>query len=352
MAASRYLIAAFGLAALMTPAPAPAKELYAFKVGQWSGRAWQSDKTGKFSHCVVRTSYKSGLRLSFSNFASGRFSIGLFKKEWQLGQGKRYPINVLVDGKDVGSFRARALTDQLLNLFLPADHRVVRQLRLGSVLTIRAAKRDFRLVLTDSAKAIDRIKACVDLRRQAEPNTATAANPFARDLGAAPVSGAAAGASAAGSGRSGNIQGFIRNLLGNAGLKDIRFESPGKRKSKAVIASWRAPGIYGNYMVVRHRGRSIDEVTGPFLARLGKTCKGRYGYGADVARPAGKYLLKKSSAACSADGKGRFYVFATSVRSAQTIVIITHVARDRGQENLRQVNSELENVLANMLNRI
>lgn len=150
--------------------------------------------------------------------------------------------------------------------------------------------------------------------------------------------------------RQARIEGFIRDLLGNAGLKDIRFETPDKRKSKRVMASWRAPGIYGLYMVVKHRGRSIDEVTGPLLARLGKSCKGRYGYGADVARRAGKYLLKKSSAACSVDGRGRFYVFATSVRSARTIVIITHVARDRSQEDLRQVNGELENVLASMLN--
>lgn len=351
MRASRYLIGALGLAAVMSAAPAPAKELYSFKVGQWAGRAWQSDKTGKFSHCVVRARYPSGLSLSLSHFASGRFSLGLYKKEWRLGRGKRYTIRILVDGKRVGSYRARALTDQLLNFFVPAKHRLVRRLRLGSVLVVQAAQRDFRFVLTDSAKAIDRISSCVELARQ-NTQPKSSANPFARDLEAVPAPGASGGAGAPGAERNVRIQGFIRKLLGDAGLDDIRFEPPGKRKSKSVMASWRAPGVYGLYMVVNHRGRSIDEVTGPFLARLGKTCKGRYGYGADVARHAGKYLLKKSSAACSADGKGRFYVFATSVRSARTIVIVTHVARDRSQENLRRVNRELENVLANMLNRL
>jgi hypothetical protein len=361
MHAFGYVTAAFGLAAMMmaAPAPASAKELYAFKVGQWSGRAWQSDKTGKFSHCVVRARYPGGLSLSLSHFASGRFSIGLYKKEWRLGSGKRYTISILVDGKNYGSYRARALTDQLLNLLLPIKHRLVRRLRLGSVLVIRAAQRDFRFVLTDSAKAIDRIRACVELRSQTA-RTNGAANPFARDLGAAPARSpapaptpeGAAGMGAPASGRRTSLQKFIRNVLGNAGLKGINFEPPGTRKSKSVMASWRVPGIYGLYMVVKHQGRSIDEVTGPFLARLGKSCKGRYGYGADVARSAGKYLLKKSSAACSVDGQGRFYVFATSVRGAQSIVIITHVARGQGRADLRQVNTELENVLANMLNRL
>lgn len=352
MPISRALIAALGLTALVAADQAAAKELYSFKVGQWAGRAWQSDQTGKFSHCVVRVTHPNGVKFSLSFFVSGRFSLALYKKEWRLGKGKRYPIRLLVDGQDLGSYRARSLTDQLLSLFVPGNHRLIRRIRFGSMLTVRAAQRDFRFALTDSAKAIDRIKSCVNLAREDTP--AAGENPFARDLGAGatPSPGSRNKDLAARPARNTRIQGFIRKLLGNAGLSGIRFEPPGKRKSKSIVASWRAPGVYGLYMVVKHGGRSIDEITGPFLARLGKSCKGRYGYGADVARRAGKYLLKKSTAACSAEGKGRFYVFATSVRSAQSIVIITHVARNRGEEDMRQVNSELENVLAGMLRKL
>ncbi len=354
------------LAVSQVPRTADGKELYTFKVGQWAGRAWQNDRTGKFSHCSVRVRYRSGLRFSLSHFASGRYSIALQKPEWRLGKGQRYDIRILVDNKDLGRFRATALSEQLLGLFLSGSSIVLQRLRLGSELTIRAAQKDFRFKLTDSAKALDRIKACVELARKSAGGGAN--NPFARDLGAAPgPAPGSAGAPASGSamapaapgdplarrGSSGpRLQGFIATLLRNAGLQDFRFEPPGTRKSKNIVASWRAPGIYGLYMVVKHRGRSIEEVTGPFLARVGRSCKGRYGYAADVERRAGTYTVKKSSAACSSEGKGRFYVFATSVRSPHSIVVITHVARDRGEEEVRAVNTELEKVLLSMLGKL
>jgi hypothetical protein len=352
------IVVLVALAASLVPRTADAKELYAFKVGQWAGRAWHNDRTGKFSHCSVRVRYRSGLRFSLSHFASGRYSIALQKPEWRLGKGQRYDVRILVDGKDLGQFQARALSDQLLGLFLPGNSPILQRLRWGSALTIRAAQKDFRFPLTDSAKALDRIKACVELGRRSASGGAN--NPFARDLGAAPgpAPGSAAAPAAPGDalGRRGSsgtrLQGFIATLLRNAGLQGFRFEPPGTRKSKNIVASWRAPGIYGLYMVVRHQGRSIEEVTGPFLARLGRSCKGRYGYAADVARRAGKYIVKKSSAACSSEGKSRFYVFATSVRSPHSIVVITHVARDRGEEEVRTVNTELEKVLTSMLGKL
>lgn len=352
MRVAKWTIAAMALAFWLIPDTGHAKALYTFKVGQWSGRAWQNDRTGKFSHCTVSMRYRSGLRFALSHFVSGRYSIALHKREWRLGKGKRYGVQLLVDGKSLGRFRAKALSDRLLSLFLSGASPVVKRLRNGNVLVIRAAQRDFRFKLTDSAKAIDRIKGCVALGRQsAEPKDS---NPFARDLGAG--RGTSSSPPARSLSRRGStnprLEGFIRTLLQNAGLTGIRFDPPKKRKSRTVAASWRAPGLFGQYMVVNHKGRSIDEVTGPFLASLGRKCKGRYGYGADVARQSGSYLIKRSSAACSAKGKGRFYVFATSVRSARTIVIITHVARDRRQAELREMNGELEKVLATMLARL
>jgi hypothetical protein len=59
---------------------AESKKLYDFKVGNWSGYAWQSNKTGKFSHCTVKAIYKSDIQLSFTHYRSKGFSIDLKKR--------------------------------------------------------------------------------------------------------------------------------------------------------------------------------------------------------------------------------------------------------------------------------
>jgi hypothetical protein len=54
----------------------------AFKYNKWIGEALTNDKTGGFSHCIVGSTYVSGITLGFNVFANGNVNIGFKRPDW------------------------------------------------------------------------------------------------------------------------------------------------------------------------------------------------------------------------------------------------------------------------------
>jgi hypothetical protein len=144
-------------------------------------------------------------------------------------------VHLLTDGKKLGRFKGTVLSNQLLAVYLAKNTRVIQELRLGNRLTVRAARQDFHFRLTNSAKAISRIKSCVNLVVRAKDRHT---NPFARDLNRNETSNRKTKPNPFSPSDKTKVKtvvrDFIRIVLESAGLKGFKFYTPKGKNRKRI----------------------------------------------------------------------------------------------------------------------
>lgn len=173
------------LLALVTNAEAA--RLKPLKLGQWEGGIYVNDKTGRFSHCVVSASYKSGIRLLFSVTRGQHWSMGFAKNGWKLELGETYPVLYQVDKRKIQNGKAKARGKSLAVVELPAETAIFNQMRRGRILRVKAGNDILSFKLTGTNKVLSALLRCskkyndfiIDGQGRLGSNTGQSDNPFA-----------------------------------------------------------------------------------------------------------------------------------------------------------------------------
>ncbi len=108
----RVLAASLAITALCAfsgPALSETSVLDRFQVAGWNGEVY-ADQRGEFSHCIVTAGYNSGIELMFVLDRGSKFRVRLFDPRWELPRHEAFPVDVSIDGRDLGRLDAVAIS--------------------------------------------------------------------------------------------------------------------------------------------------------------------------------------------------------------------------------------------------
>ncbi|MDQ7250933.1 hypothetical protein [Dongia sedimenti] len=176
----RGSVAAFGgvlvcaIAALIGLAPAEAKNVNEFTVGQWGGYSYTDDSNGQFVDCEIWTP-ANGDQVQFGIAIPKDYSLELwlYSKPWSLPANQSYPISYWVDRNQ--QYRGRAETYDQYNVLIKveSDQAVYDELKAGNEVTFRTQNQDYVFDLSGSRAALSRLLNCVD-----QYSKTASTNPF------------------------------------------------------------------------------------------------------------------------------------------------------------------------------
>ena len=153
-------LSVFAILSIAAASNASAAKLKSLEYGQWKGGIYVNDETGRFSHCVVSASYKSGIRLLFSVTRGQQWSMGFAKDNWKLDVGETYPILYQVDKRKVQKGQAKARGKSLAVVSLPPKAVIFNQMRRGRMLRVKAGEDILSFRLTGTNRVLSALLKC------------------------------------------------------------------------------------------------------------------------------------------------------------------------------------------------
>lgn len=139
----------------------------AWKVGNWTGAAYRSNQTGRFSFCQMWVRYNSGIWLYFRQYPSYNLYVGMARQNWTLKTNGRYIMAFFIDGRFVR--RARGIVEpnntRRIWLALGTDRCTRHRLRRGFHLTLVNNNQRYRFRLTATSVGLNALERCVNANR-------------------------------------------------------------------------------------------------------------------------------------------------------------------------------------------
>lgn len=156
----RAVIAVVALTACLVSIPTTAQ---AWRVGNWVGSGYTSNRTGAFSHCMMWVRYRSGITLYFLQFPNYNLYIGMGKPSWSMNPQGNYTMQLQIDGRIVRSARGRVLAGNVRRIWLGlgTDRYTRNRLQRGIMLTLINGSQRYRFRLTATAVALARLERCI-----------------------------------------------------------------------------------------------------------------------------------------------------------------------------------------------
>lgn len=130
-------------------------------VGNWSGGSFTNDATGRFSHCAVSASYKSGVRMLTSVTSRYSWMLGFAKPEWRLKPGGTLRLRLTFDRRDTIDVVADIKTPSLITIGMPANSRLIDAFRQGHFLELVANDARYTFALTSTSEMLPALVECV-----------------------------------------------------------------------------------------------------------------------------------------------------------------------------------------------
>lgn len=279
----RRLTLAAALAAIMSlPLPAGADMMpgSSFTSGEWQGAAY--DRNGRFSHCAVNATYRSGIRVLFSVSSDWTWRIGFAHGDWKFTTGESAPITFWIDGFAPYQVTATAARPDLVLAELPDKAALFEQFQRGYKLTVVALNRQYGFNLTGTFVALDRLAQCVMAQRQNA------------GLGGAPAPSGAAPATPPpppAPGRATLEQRLeatklVANIMARSEMSSFRILSDkevkaiGSRYLNNADVVWQAPGLLGILRIIpKGTAKGLNDTASELLASEAKACKGTFASG-------------------------------------------------------------------------
>ena len=115
------------------PLPNPNRKT-PFKSGNWRGAAYY--KNGRFTHCAMSASYKSGSKLIIGLERTKAMSIGVTHPQWRMTKGQRMGVNFSVDGRPGLSAMAKVISPTHYAAFFKSNREFFGMIRTGKTLAI------------------------------------------------------------------------------------------------------------------------------------------------------------------------------------------------------------------------
>lgn len=282
---------AFALASstalLLFPALAAEPSLIdTFAIAGWDGKAYANDR-GEFTHCLVSAGYKSGIRLMFLMTEKYELFVRLGDDRWDLPKGEDFTVRASVDGRDLGSFDAYALSAIGIQMSLGNALGILDLLKRGERLEIQAARGTFGFKLVGTAKSLATLRACVDHHGK---RVAVTANPFSSGpTASAPAADAnpfavrsTSQASPARDPRDGKSdlsagtlkdQNIAAAILEKAGFEGFEFVDTSQ--DPHLLARWKGRDYYGNIKTLKSQ-EPPTKVLVEMMSLAAKDCRGGF----------------------------------------------------------------------------
>jgi hypothetical protein len=173
----RGLVAALGAVFVcgMTAAiaPAEAKQIDEFTLGQWAGFSYTNDQDGQFTDCEIWAWNRDNVQIGISVLKNWSLELWLNSKAWNLPADQSYPISYWIDRNKQYSGRAQTYSGKFVVIAVERDQDVFDELQNGGRVTFRTQNEDYVFDLSGSRAALNRLLDCVD-RHGKEAST----NPF------------------------------------------------------------------------------------------------------------------------------------------------------------------------------
>jgi hypothetical protein len=249
------------------------------RVANWYGGAY-ADAEGKFSHCAMSASYKSGILMIFSVSKNYSWRVGWTSETWRFTPGQKVPIAVYVDGSGPFNLEAVARTDKVATAELPSKASIFDLMRKGYNMQVYAEGRTYGFNLDGTYAALTEILACVDQRT----GVASRSQPPAPAPAMIPRANPNSTSNVAAEDRLEATK-VVANILAQGemiGFRILSDKEVAETKSEYLQKSdvvWRAEGVFGTLRVIPKAEGATSDIAAAVLASDAKACKGQFASG-------------------------------------------------------------------------
>lgn len=154
---------AIGLAVTMslaTPAQAKSGLHKKLVIGNWKGGVYYDKSTGFFTHCSLRTRYKSRITLGYSINDQLGLSLLIAKASWKFNPGATMTASYQVDRHPSISGTATAQTKHRLQIDASSNPSFINHLRRGRELKVQLGQDLLRFDLRSSTSILKSVHTC------------------------------------------------------------------------------------------------------------------------------------------------------------------------------------------------
>jgi hypothetical protein len=174
----RYALCLGALTTILFAPGAQAAILEEFSVKDWSGMALADDQTGRLASCAIYSKFQNGATLFLIKHKDGGWALSLVHADWALAENTPYPLQYRVDREPYVAETGIALGSDQIGVTLPDDDPVIAQIRRGTLLTVLFAGKEYGFELSNSGKALQATKECVERNRDAVAPQIANENPL------------------------------------------------------------------------------------------------------------------------------------------------------------------------------
>lgn len=135
------------------------------------------DRNGKFSHCAIAATYKSGITMVFSVSDNYSWRVGWAHDAWRFTKGQGVEISLFVDNQGPFPLRASAATEKLALAELPAKEELFDVMRKGNRMTVRAQGNTYAFNLDGTYAALTEVLNCTSRYAGVAPTPPGASTP-------------------------------------------------------------------------------------------------------------------------------------------------------------------------------
>jgi hypothetical protein len=332
LAVAAGLVLALGLAATASAAE--------FRVGNWQGQAF-SGANSEFSHCVISTSYNSGMGLLFAITKGWGFNVGVTDPRWKLEKGKSYDVIFRVDNRFERHLPAAVVTDQLamVSFVDPDAVPAFNALRHGRLLTIKANETEFSFDLSDTSVALMRLVECAKSHQPIQTSSRGAENPFSGSESRSP--------SPPSPETTALDRAAVRHLLDNAGLGTAVVMDDNERQKQLPnwAFAWKGEEYVGGIQVVNGQGKTLNDVTSDLIAGDSKICSDKFASGARDEPGGTSDRIRRVFTSCKGPVVDMYVLYAVSANDNGTFTVVGTIGRSTSVEKIEQTDKAVAAVL-------
>lgn len=231
------------------------------------------DRAGRFSHCGMYASYRSGITMHFGIYDNYQWSVGWSHQSWNLTPGQEVRIALYVDGIGPHNLTAVARSKHVAYADLPARAGVFDLMRKGYQMSVNAQGNQYRFNLDGTYAALTELISCVDRFTQ----KATAPAPIVP-----PVSQSTPPKNNVSVEERLEATKVVANILAQGEMTGFRIlsarEVAGMKVeylSKSDVV-WRAEGVIGTLRIIpKMAGVTATDIASVVVADDLKNCKGQ-----------------------------------------------------------------------------
>ena len=253
------------LAGLLAVCPGHAAPLKNFKVGAWNSGAYSDDQSHKFSHCAGSASYNSGVIVTLIIGKTYDWGVAFSNPAWNLTPGADIDLAYVVDGGEPRATKAKAISNKQALIGFGGDSDRFKEFSRGYQLRVAAAKQVFTFNLTDTAKLLPALLACVTHQMHPAPALASTAAAAA----VTPV--------AHRTDFKAEATVIAANLLSEAGVTGFRIAAPDEFPDLKADAVWAATNVMGTINILPAvAAKDLDDIRSSVIGVDAKACKGMF----------------------------------------------------------------------------